>query len=89
MKLGSFIPNYIKIGITAGFTLASVISIGLVESFFDIDISRPAMIHEVRQLESELDTMKMENAKFKTIMILLSDKQDNKQIVNILLNDML
>lgn len=58
MKLGTLVPSYIKIGITAGFTLATVISVSLVETFFDVDISRPAMIHEIHNVEDELNDLR-------------------------------
>ena len=87
MKLGSLVPNYIKIGITAGFTLATIISVSLVETFFDIDISRPAMIHEIHNVEDELNNLRRENTNLRTVVILMSAENRNEQVIQLLLNN--
>lgn len=84
MKL-SILPTYIKSGIVAGITIISMFSVSIIETFFDVPISRPAMIHEVNQLEKEVDRLTQENANLKTAFILLNSNQNNTEIIKLIL----
>ena len=87
MKLSDFfsnLPGHIKGGIIGGTILSFAVFGTFMESFLDVKMSRPAMIHEIKDLKEQIKTLEQQNRLLKTILI-LQNNGPNQETITILL----